>query len=126
MSHYGININLLKLKNTAVIAITSKKTGVEKKCLIIPIEENDLYLSENGAYLGLNAFESSGLRDGKTHLLKQNHTKEVREKMTDDERKNMPVLGDAKPIVRNQPDAVNAEEYTPDNDKSVLIDDLPF
>lgn len=126
MSSYGINLNLLKLKNTAVIDIKSQKTGVSKKCLIIPIVDNDLYQSDKGVYLGLNAYESNGLNDGKTHLLKQNHSKDIREKMTDDERKNIPILGDAKPIIsRSELANVNTEEYTQARE-ALAADDLPF
>lgn len=52
MSSYAINLNLLKLKNTAVIDIKSNKTGEVKKCLIIPVMDNDLYQSERGVYIG--------------------------------------------------------------------------
>lgn len=125
MSSYGININLLKLKNTAVIDLESKKTGTKKKCLIIPITDNDLFLSDKGVYLSLNAYEANGLNDNKTHLLKQNFTKEVREKMTEDEKNTLPILGDAKPLIRKEPDNINTEEYT--QAKNTLIaDDLPF
>lgn len=126
MSSYGINLNLLKLKNTAVIDMKSQKTGITKKCIIIPITDNDLYQSDKGVYLGLNAYEANGLNDGKTHLLKQNHSKDVREKMSEDERINMPILGDAKPIVtRSEPANVNSEEYTQAKE-ALAADDLPF
>lgn len=126
MSSYAINLNLLKLKNTAVIDIKSNKTGEVKKCLIIPVVDNDLYQSERGIYIGLNAYEANNLKDEKTHLVKQNHSKEVREKMSEDDRVNLPILGDAKPIVfRSEPANINTEEYNQAKD-ALAADDLPF
>lgn len=126
MSSYAINLNLLKLKNTAVIDIKSNKTGEVKKCLIIPVVDNDLYQSERGVYIGLNAYEANNLKDEKTHLVKQNHSKEVREKMSEDDRANLPILGDAKPIVfRSEPANINTEEYNQAQD-ALAADDLPF
>ncbi|WP_456088429.1 hypothetical protein [Parabacteroides sp.] len=126
MSSYAINLNLLKLKNTAVIDIKSNKTGEIKKCLIIPVVDNDLYQSERGVYIGLNAYEANNLKDEKTHLVKQNHSKEVREKMSEDDRANLPILGDAKPIVfRSEPANINTEEYNQAKD-ALAADDLPF
>lgn len=126
MSSYAINLNLLKLKNTAVIDIKSNKTGEVKKCLIIPVVDNDLYQSERGVYIGLNAYEANNLKDDKTHLVKQNHSKEVREKMSEDDRANLPILGDAKPIVfRSEPANINTEEYNQAKD-ALAADDLPF
>ncbi len=126
MSSYAINLNLLKLKNTAVIDIKSNKTGEVKKCLIIPVVDNDLYQSERGVYIGLNAYEANNLKDEKTHLVKQNHSKEVREKMSEDDRANLPILGDAKPIVfRSEPANINTEEYNQAKD-ALAADDLPF
>lgn len=126
MSSYAINLNLLKLKNTAVIDIKSNKTGEVKKCLIIPVVDNDLYQSERGVYIGLNAYEANNLKDEKTHLVKQNHSKEVREKMSEDDRANLPILGDAKPIVfRSEPANVNTEEYN-QAQNALAADDLPF
>ena len=126
MSSYAINLNLLKLKNTAVIDIKSNKTGEVKKCLIIPVVDNDLYQSERGVYIGLNVYEANNLKDDKTHLVKQNHSKEVREKMSEDDRANLPILGDAKPIVfRSEPANINTEEYNQAKD-ALAADDLPF
>lgn len=126
MPSYAINLNLLKLKNTAVLDIKSNKSGTVKKCLIIPIGDNDLYQSDKGVYLGLNAYEANNLKDDKTHLLKQNHSKEVRDKMSEDDRANLPILGDAKPIVfRGEPANVNTEEYNQAKD-ALAADDLPF
>lgn len=126
MSSYAINLNLLKLKNTAVIDIKSNKTGEVKKCLIIPVVDNDMFQSDKGVYLGLNAYEANNLRDDKTHLVKQNHSKEVREKMSENDRANLPILGDAKPIVfRSEPANVNTEEYN-QAQNALAADDLPF
>ncbi|MBR6031407.1 MAG: hypothetical protein IKP36_05520 [Bacteroidaceae bacterium] len=38
------SINLAKLDSVGVMNIKSQKTGVVKKCVVIPIEENDIYI----------------------------------------------------------------------------------
>lgn len=48
MSHLNFSINLFKLKNCAVTNLTSSRTGESKKCLIIPIEDNSLTVTEKG------------------------------------------------------------------------------
>lgn len=68
------------------------------KCIVIPIQENDLYLSEKGnVYLSLNGWESANLMYEKTHLIKQSLSKEVWTAMSEDERSNIPILGDMQP-----------------------------
>lgn len=46
--------------------------------------------------------------------------------MSEDDRANLPILGDVKPIVfRNEPANVNTEEYNQAKD-ALAADDLPF
>jgi len=93
MGNISTKVNLAGLKNAAII-----KSGKNKDvdCILIPIEQNHLFKSEKGAvYLDLQGFEyKSQKADSKdTHLVKQSLPKEVFEKMTDDEKKAMPILG---------------------------------
>ena len=73
------SIDLLKLEKTGIATIKNKK------CVIIPIEENDLYVSmdENlkakSVYLGLNVNERrEPSQFGKTHYCKQSLSKQYR------------------------------------------------
>lgn len=121
MTHLSINLNLLKLRNAAITTLKGKTAS--KRCLVIPIEDNELFVSEKGVYLGLTAFESEKLKDGKTHMVKQAMSKERREALTEDERKNLPILGDIKPLTKKI--VQDSEEYTGFSDGAPL-DDLPF
>lgn len=73
------------------------------RCLVIPIEENNIFIStdENNrpkaAYLDLTAWELKNPKYEETHMIKQSLPKEVRERMTDEEKKAMPILGGLKP-----------------------------
>lgn len=88
-------INLAALKNAAII-----KSGKNKDvdCLIIPIEQNNLFVSDKGAvYLDLYGFENKEVgKYGDTHMIKQSLSKEKREAMTEEEQKAMPILGNHK------------------------------
>ena len=70
------------------------QTG-DVECLVIPIEKNKLYKSDKGVYLDLIAFEIERPKEGSkdTHIVKQSFSKDVREKMTEDELKALPIIG---------------------------------
>ena len=116
MTNSNINLNLLKVKGAFVKELQGKTAA--KRCLVIPIEDADLYEGKSGVYLSLAAWENGNLQDGKTHLVKQSFSAKVRESMTDEERKNAPIVGDVKPFATHTPAATNV---------SVEDDgDLPF
>lgn len=63
-------------------------------CIVIPIEKNKLFVGEKGIYLNLIGFDFTPKNDSKdTHLVKQQLSKEEREKMTEEQLKAMPILG---------------------------------
>lgn len=127
--NYTLSTNLLKMKNSCIIHLESKKTGVKKRGVFIPIEENDLYesideaLKVKGVFLGLNAWKLKVKGQyGDTHLLKQNFSKDFRDNLTEEELDNMPILGNMKPIEKTK-DVSNAN--VPEVSASDE-DDLPF
>lgn len=74
------SIDLLKLEKAGIATIKNKK------CIVIPIEENDLYVSmdENlkakAVYLGININERrEPSKYGETHYCKQSLSKEYQE-----------------------------------------------
>lgn len=85
-------INLMNLH-----AIRKMITGAAGpvECIVIPIQKNKLFVGEKGVYLDLIAFEITNKKSESkdTHLLKQSFSKEVREAMSEDELKNLPILG---------------------------------
>lgn len=93
MGNVSTKINLAALKNAAIIK-SGKNNDVE--CIIIPIAHNHLFRSEKGAvYLDLQGFELKNKKEDSkdTHLVKQSLPKDVFNKMTDEEKKAMPILG---------------------------------
>lgn len=84
-------INLLNL-------IAAKKmikgAAGEVECLVIPIEKNKLFVGEKGVYLDIVAFDIKKQGESKdTHVVKQSLSKDEREKMTDEQLKAMPIIG---------------------------------
>lgn len=131
-NNLNIGVNLLKLK-AAVMGVKSPKTGEIKKCVIIPIEDNDLYnkVDENGkvsVFLNVTAWENRQTSQyGDTHMVKQSHSKEWNEAHTDEDRRNQPILGNASPVKEKNLDNVNV----PEADVEMMplegeADDLPF
>jgi hypothetical protein len=96
MSNLNIKINLLKLEKCIITNIKGQHST--QRCLCIPIDLNELYTTDKAVYLDLTAWASSNLKEGKTHLVKKNYTKEQRETMTKDQLDNIPIMGDAKPF----------------------------
>ena len=128
-----VSVDPLKMK-AAVLGIKSPKTGVTKKCLVMPIEDNDFYnkVDEHGKLVIRMTFDVWKNREtsqyGDTHMVKQSHSKEWNEAHTDEQKKAEPILGNARPIVLktvadvNVPTAeVEAAPFEGEGDS-----DLPF
>ena len=121
MANISVKLNLAGLKHTRKVL---KGNSGDIDCIIIPIDKNNLYRGEKGLYLDLTCIEikdrSKQAPDQKdTHLVKQAFAKEVYEAMTDEEKKAMPILGNAILWSSNKneiPLAEPIEEH----------DDLPF
>ena len=118
MANFSTKINLAGLTHTRKI-LKGKSGDID--CLIIPINENNLYKGEKGLYLDLTHIEIKNPAEGQTdsHLVKQNLPKEVYEKLNDDEKKALPILG-------------NSRIWTPQSNEATLaqpigeFEDLPF
>ena len=124
MATISVKIDLRQLKH--IVQKLKRKDGTEVECLTIPITENNLFKGEKGVYLDLTAFELKEKRaDSKdTHLVKQSLPKEVFEKMTDEEKRALPILGNAIVWERQEstPNVIQ-EAFEPVPEET---DDLPF
>lgn len=118
MSNVNIKLNLQNL----VCAVRFEKGTVSGpvECLIIPIEKNHLFKSEKGIYLDLVAFELKDKKDNQTHLVKQSLPKEIFEKMTDEQKKATPILGNISLWEKQEAAPISNGEPLPENS------DLPF
>lgn len=119
--NYNLKLDLAKLNKVGVANITGK-TGSKVACVVIPVEENNIFLSEKGGiYMDFACFELKEEKYGQSHLIKPSLTKEQRERMTEEERNAIPIVGSLKPIKAQQAAAIPYGEIQPD-----YYDNLPF
>ena len=123
-------INLLKLEKAGLVMVNGRSGA--KLCVVIPVEENDIYVSRDeslkpkGAYLSINAWQSnseSGVDQyGNSHSVKQGFSREFRERMDEEEMRAKPFIGNLRPWERKeQPITAPTAEASADE-----YDDLPF
>ena len=110
MENLSIKLNLKKMSRVGVATIRNVK------CVVIPIEENDIFVSvdETGKvkniYLDLAAWANrNGVSQyGDTHLIKMSYSEEFRTAHPGVV-ENSPIVGNAKPLkVGNAADIVDA------------------
>lgn len=94
-NNISLKHNLLTLKGATRMDIDGKAGKV--KCLVIPIEMANLYDGEKGVYMDSTAIPLTSPRaDSKdTHLVKQSFSKDKFNAMSDDEKKAIPIMGNA-------------------------------
>lgn len=120
--NYAQKQNLLALPGAFVANIQGKTA--KKRCLCIPIEEAHLYEGEKGVYLSLNMWATKESKYGDSHYLTLSLPKEVREAMTEEQKKAIPILGNVK-VMELPPRQIQEAVEIPaaSNDD---LDDLPF
>lgn len=129
MNNFNLKLNLLKFTNAGVCSV--KGRGKTLKCVVIPIEDNHIFVSKDSetnkpkaAYIDMTAWELSNPKYEDTHMVKQSFPKEVREQISEEERKNQPILGSMKPLSfdrQNGASTCDAPFVSIENDE-----DLPF
>lgn len=117
MSNTSIKVNLLQLQGAFVTNLKGKTAT--KRCLVIPVEDANLYVGQKGCYLNMTAIEMQNSQYGDTHCIKQNLDKSVYDTMTDEQRRAMPIIGSMRPLEKSQ--AALDTAYVVETD-----DDLPF
>lgn len=132
MANISIKLNLNQLKH--VVREINGKDGKKIKCLVIPLEENNIFQGEKGNYLNLTAIEikdkskfSADQKD--THLVKQDIPKDKYDIMSDEEKKSLPIIGNAILWGRVEPQPQISEtlsESAVDNYQDDDGDGLPF
>lgn len=134
MENLNLDINLMKLSRVGVASIH----GI--RCVIIPCEENDIFISQDqqtgkakGAYLSVTAWAKKSSLDangvdqyGNSHMIKQSFSKEFREAHPEVTQQS-PIIGNGKPVKGQGSNAVN-EVAAPDVSGQIDNgnDDLPF
>lgn len=138
MSLFSGKINLLSFRNACVT--TLRRSSGEKKGVFIPIDDNHLFVSSDDSgkaksvYANFMAFENQMDRYGESHRLKLSVPKEALANMNEDEKKNIPYIGNMKPYFKaGTTNATTTESVTqaPANQpvrqsSQSAVDDLPF
>lgn len=93
MSNITIKLDLQKLPGATVMPVGKNNT----ECIVIPIEMAGLYKGTKGVYLDATAIElTSPKTDSKdTHLIKQALSKEKFAALTEEQKKAIPIIGNA-------------------------------
>lgn len=118
------SVNLLALELAGVATIKGKR------CVVIPIQENDIYVGVDdnsvakSAYLGLSVFERREIgKYGDTHNVKQSFSKEYREATTKEALDKKPYVGNMRPLVIESKNGANTAIAPVEETEK---DDLPF
>ena len=127
MGNISIKLNLRQLKSH-VMELKGKSGMV--KCIVLPIEANALFEGEKGIYLDLQGYEIKERKPDRkqTHLIKQSFPETIYKLFSEEDKKNLPIVGDAILWGRSEPDPQEYEVEPPKQDDPVNIDpnDLPF
>ena len=102
----------------------------EIKIDVSKIDKASIYEGQKGKYITLQVSEVKNSQYGDTHIVKQVLSKDRYNAMSEDERKNIPIIGNMKPSKFQPVQTVVAEEVksvadvpTPAQEQS---NDLPF
>lgn len=121
--NFNIRLNLAALKRTDIKELPKKDGSGTIRCVVIPVEENNIFVSEKGnIFLTLDAWSTDSPYH--THRIRRTLTKMEREQMTKEE-KNAMWCGDMKPINYNGNNngykQNNAQQQTQNS-----YEDIPF
>lgn len=122
MSKISGKLNLLNLHG--VVKMIKGQSGMVE-CIVIPLEINSLFKGEKGIYLDIIAFEvdpaKRNAESKDTHLIKQSFPKDVRDLMSEDDLKKLPILGNLQVWGESSGSAPVSSSQTLSEE-----DDLPF
>lgn len=123
MANFSVKINLFKLRKIKFI----EKDGEKYVC--IPCKANSLFQGEKGIYLEATSWQLNNSEYGESHMVKLSVNKEIYDKLTEEQRRKLPIIGSMKELgykgtVDN--DLQSNDFSTPPNNYSNDDDDLPF
>lgn len=116
-----LKLNLRQLKHSLM------KTPKGNEVIVIPVKENNLFEGEKGLYLDIVGFEFEDKTDTlypATHLLKQSFSKDKLSRMTEKEKRAIPILGTAR--VGNQERGEAEPKDMNNGNVAAGLGDLPF
>ena len=123
MANFSIKADLLKV--TGAFMMNLKGKTATKRCLCIPVDDSGLFVGEKGVYLNLTAVEMREPRYGDTHCVKINLGRDAYNALSEEERKNIPILGGMHELEQQ----ARTMQVTQTVDAAAAVDnpdDLPF
>lgn len=92
MENYNIKVNLAKIKG----AVAYKDPSSKKKYLMLPLDNPCFFQGKSGVYLNIAAwqFKDGGANSyNESHYLRESLPKSEYEKLSQEEKKAMPIIG---------------------------------
>lgn len=127
MENVNIKINLAALKHIELKV--RDRNGNEVQGIFLPYDKNKIFVGTKVRSLELIGFPIKNRKsDSKeTHIIKQSFSKEEREKMTQNEQENLPIIGN----LIDWSSASQVSNQDPDLQQDTVIElaednDLPF
>lgn len=129
MDNFKLRLNLAKLIDAYTSVVNTPKGN--KICVIIPVEDNNIYLSERGSMiLTATGKKMREMKYNETHSITNNVPIEKYRQMSKEERDRLPIIGGVTPIIYNNNNAEQTQQQTTQrtqqNNNSVNVNDLPF
>ena len=118
MKNFNVKINLALMND--VKTITSRKDNEKYVC--IPLSNNYIFEGKKGLYLDLTAYSYDG-KFGESHFLKNRIPKDVYEKMSEEDKKNIQIIGSLSPL---EMDNGITEKADFQDFNEVSNEDMPF
>lgn len=121
--NFNIKLNLSKLRKVKYL------TDDGEQYICIPVKHNCIFNGQKGFYLELAAFQLQQQKYNESHLIKLSVTKEIFDKLTDEQKNKLPIVGSLSEF-RTQIKMEELQNVTfsdePKNAISDEEDDLPF
>ena len=111
MSNLSIKVNLTKIAGAHFITLPGKKGPT--KCIVMPVEDCNLFVGEKGVYLDLTAYQYKEQKFTDSHFIKPNLPKEVFDAMTKEQQDAIDICGRVKPIQPKQMATAESNEFIP-------------
>lgn len=132
MEGHNVKINYAKLTDAYAGVVNTPKGN--KMCVVIPVEENHIFLSQKGGiYQDFTALKLYEPKYGQTHQLKAKVPADKYRAMTKEERDRLPIVGGLQPLFPNNNENQQAQQAQPQQttqrvqpNKPIDANDLPF